>query len=201
MVEFVCRICGHTDYYYYNDDLYSCKHCSTIFTNVEKFSLPNYRGFEVVNNDCRKHPDININDIKLPSRSTSKSAGYDFYSPIDFTIYPGQDYKLWTDIKAYMYKDEVLSIFNRSSIANKHNVIIKNITGIIDADYYSNESNDGNIQIRFINNGDVPFSFKGPSDGNPGSKIAQGIFMKYLITYNDIPEEELRKGGIGSTGR
>ena len=30
------------------------------------------------------------NDIKLPKRATSGSAGYDFYSPIDFTLNPGE---------------------------------------------------------------------------------------------------------------
>lgn len=199
MIEFVCRICGHNDYYYVNDDLYGCKKCSTMFTNIEKFTLPIKRGFELVKYGCRNH--LDVNNIKLPTRSTLRSAGYDFYSPIDFTVYPGQDFKLWTDVKAYMYEDEFLSIFNRSSIANKHNVVIKNITGIVDADYYSNEDNDGNIQIRLINNGDEPLRFKGPDKNGPGSKVAQGIFMKYLKTTNDIPEEELRKGGIGSTGR
>lgn len=199
MIEFVCRLCGHNDYSDFGKGLFFCKNCSTVFNNIEKFTLPKRRWFDIVSNSFRKH--LDVNNIKLPTRSTLRSAGYDFYSPIDFTVYPGQDFKLWTDVKAYMYEDEVLAIFNRSSIANKHNVVIKNITGIIDADYYGNDDNDGNIQIRLINNGDEPLRFKGPDENGPGSKVAQGIFMNYLKTTNDIPEEELRKGGIGSTGR
>ena len=34
------------------------------------------RGFEIVADEFRKHPEI---DIQLPTRSDSRSAGYDFY--------------------------------------------------------------------------------------------------------------------------
>lgn len=198
MVEFVCRICGHDDYMDYRD-AYCCAKCGSVFIDPLLFTLPNDRGFELVKDEFRKHKDVNC--IKLPSRSTHKSAGYDFYSPIDFTIEPGQDFKLWTDVKAYMYDDEFLFLDNRSSIANKHNVIIKNIIPIIDADYYGNESTDGNIQIRLINNGNEPVLFKGCTQEASGSKIAQGIFVNYLKTRNDCPEEYIRKGGVGSTGK
>src|SRR5574344_1636212 len=101
------------------------------------------RFFEVVRDEFRK----NSGDIKLPTRATEHSAGYDFYSPVDITIPPHEMVMIWTDVKANMYYDNVLLLFVRSSMG-KYPVVIANGTGLIDADYYSNESNDGNIGFR-----------------------------------------------------
>ena len=65
---------------------------------------------------------------------------------------------------------------------------------IIDSDYYSNPTNDGNIGIMLRNMTDEVVELMG------GEKIMQGIFTKYLIADNDNATEE-RIGGIGSTGK
>ena len=44
-----------------------------------------------------------------------------------------------------MQEGEVLELYVRSSIGIKKNLMLKNLTAIIDSDYYENESNDGNI--------------------------------------------------------
>lgn len=110
------------------------------------------RGFEVVSNEFREYPKYNI---KLPQRGTKYSAGYDFFCPINIGITPGKTIKIKTDIKAYMLNDEYLDINIRSSIAINKHLRIKNIVGIIDSDYYSNENNDGNIIIPLKNESDV----------------------------------------------
>ena len=40
--------------------------------------------------------------IRLPRRATAGSAGYDFYSPVDFDLKPGQTLKMPTGIRAQM---------------------------------------------------------------------------------------------------
>lgn len=129
---------------------------------------------------------------QIPKRGTSKSAGYDFHTPIDFTLEPGNQIIIPTMIKAYMGYDQVLTMHIRSSIGIKKNVILTNCTGIIDSDYYSNEDNDGNICLALLNLGNETVHFR------TGDRIAQGIFMKYLITDDD-KSDLTRKGGIGST--
>ena len=42
---------------------------------------------------------INYEDIKLPRRATTGSAGYDIYSPCDFTIAQGETFKFPTGIR------------------------------------------------------------------------------------------------------
>ena len=131
---------------------------------------------------------------KLPARSTSRSAGYDFYSPVPVAIGPEQSGMVKTNIKARMEKDDVLMIFPRSSMGIKKHVMLSNTVGVIDADYYGNEDNEGNIIISLYNYGDRILEIK------PGEKIAQGIFVKFGVTDDD-KAEGMRTGGIGSTGK
>ena len=145
------------------------------------------RSFEVVKDDYRK----NTGDIKLPTRATEHSCGYDFYSPVNITIQPNESVMIWTDIKASMYYDNVLMLFVRSSMG-KHPVVIANGTGLVDADYYSNEDNDGNIGFRLLNLGKTPYEIK------VGDRIGQGIFVKYTLVKDDNAKGS-RTGGFGST--
>lgn len=147
------------------------------------------RFFEVVKNEARKHS----GEIKLPTRATEHSAGYDFYSPMDAVINPGEMTMIWTDVKAHMYYDNVLLLFVRSSMG-KYPVVLANGTGVIDSDYYSNESNDGNIGFRLMNMGDEPYVIK------IGDRIGQGVFVKYGTVAKDNTTTK-RVGGIGSTGQ
>ena len=46
------------------------------------------------------------NAVKLPTRKTKYSAGYDFYSPIAFSLEPGDSFIIPTGVKAYMNNGE-----------------------------------------------------------------------------------------------
>lgn len=133
-------------------------------------------------------------NTKLPARSTSHSAGYDFYSPVPVAIGPEQSGMVKTNIKARMEKDDVLMIFPRFSMGIKKHVMLSNSVGIIDADFYGNPDNEGNIIVSLYNYGDRILEIK------PDEKIAQGIFVKFGVTDDD-KAEGMRTGGIGSTGK
>ena len=49
--------------------------------------------------------------IRLPRRATAGSAGYDFFSPVDFELKPGETLKMPTGIRAWMEPDWVLKIY------------------------------------------------------------------------------------------
>lgn len=149
----------------------------------------NKRQFQVVSDEFRKNPNV---EIQLPQRATKKSACYDFYSPISYLdIQPNQVVKIWTDIKANMNDDNVLLLQIRSSMGGKWE--LNNVQGIIDSDYYENESNDGNIGIFLKNISNTP------QDIIKGDRICQGMFCTYLTTIDDEPISEERNGGFGST--
>lgn len=150
------------------------------------------RGFEVVDDKFRKHPDV---DIQLPVRGDRRSAGYDIRIPTRVVIKPDAKVVVPTDIKAFMQDDEVLELHVRSSIGIKRGVVLSNITGIIDSSYYSNVDNDGNICLALWNTSDVDVVLEA------GERVCQGIFKKYLIAGDDNCLSEERVGGIGSTGR
>ena len=157
------------------------------------YSMPRKtRGFEIVDENFRKNIDTSI---QLPVRGDSRSAGYDFYTPIDIALQPGERKLIWTDVKAYMLDEEVLLIYIRSSIGVKHGIVLSNGTGIIDASYYNNEKNDGNIGISLYNTSDKIVNIAA------GERIAQGIFMQYLTADDDNVLNKTRAGGFGSSGK
>lgn len=133
--------------------------------------------------------------LRLPRRATSGSAGYDFYLPIDIELCPGDTLLIPTGIKAELDKSKVLEIYPRSSLGFKYRMRISNTVGIIDADYYNNENNEGHIMIKVENCGDKTIELA------EGSAFAQGIIKEYFLVDDDEPREKIRVGGIGSTNK
>ena len=119
-------------------------------------------------------------NYKLPVRDSKLPAGYDIYLLQDLELKPNEIIKLPTGIKAYFQDDEVLLIVVRSSAGFKYNIRLVNQVGVIDADYYNNKNNEGHIFVKIQNEGTETVKFKA------GEAIAQGIFLKYLITKSDI---------------
>lgn len=133
------------------------------------------------------------NDIILPKRATSGSAGYDFVSPIDFTIEPGATIKIPTGIRCEMEHGWVLQMYPRSSLGFKYKFRPNNLVGIVDMDYfYSN--NEGHIWMKMSNEGEKVLAVKA------GESFCQGIFVPFGITEDDDCTGK-RNGGFGSTGK
>lgn len=137
-----------------------------------------------------------LNGIHLPNRATSKSAGYDFYSPMNFVLQPRQTIKIPTGIKCSIKENCVLQIYPRSSMGFKYRLRLDNTVGIIDSDYYNNSNNEGHIFIKVTNEGDEILKIA------TGDRFAQGIFIAYDITEDDVINDDVvRIGGIGSTDK
>lgn len=176
------------------------------------------RGFEIVSKYKNKN-------VALPRRQTIASAGYDLAAAKDVLIPSiwrlnfvrifrlirnghqlyEQDYEMAehvlkpflipTGVKAYMPEDEVLILANRSSNTFKKNLSLPNGVGVIDADYYNNDDNEGEIFVQLINYGVRPIQI------HKGDRIGQGIFVNYLKTDNDLPIDRQRLSGFGSTNK
>ncbi len=132
---------------------------------------------------------------ELPRRQTKYSAGYDFKSPIEFTLHPGETKKIPTGVKFTMNEDEFLMLVVRSSMGFQYNVRMTNQIGIFEKDYYNNELNEGHAMISLQNHGTKDYTVK------IGDRIAQGIFSKFLTIESEEEISTIRKGGIGSTNR
>ena len=149
------------------------------------------RGFEIAKG-------FENQGINLPIRKTKGAAGYDVEAAEDTIIpsfKPGMKPTLVkTGIKSYMQENEYLMLANRSSNPGKKGLILANSVGIIDSDYYGNESNDGHIMFAFYNFFDHDVEIK------KGDAIGQAIFQRYYVTDDDNADGK-RLGGFGSTNK
>lgn len=97
-----------------------------------------------------------------------------------------------TGVKCKLAEDEFLALVSRSSMPLKTWLIQGNAFGVIDADYYNNADNEGEIFFQVINLS--PYDIKIAR----GEKICQGIIQKYITVEEDVAEGD-RTGGFGST--
>lgn len=127
--------------------------------------------------------------IKLPSRATSGSAGYDFYAPFRFSI-DSDSVHIVTGIRCKIEPGWLLMCCPKSGLGFKYRMNLDNTIGIIDSDYY-NSDNEGHIQAKF--------TVAKPIEISAGQKFMQGIFISYGLTTDDNADG-IRNGGLGSTG-
>ena len=132
-------------------------------------------------------------DIRLPKRATTGSAGYDFFSPISFSLKPGETIKIPTGIRCEMENGWVLTLVPRSSLGFKYRLQLNNTVGIIDSDYYFSD-NEGHIFIKLTNDSNENKTV----EVKAGEGFAQGIFLPFGCTYDDNVSAK-RNGGFGST--
>ena len=97
-----------------------------------------------------------------------------------------------TGMKCKLDPGTYLELSVRSSCPLKHWLILGNAVGIIDADYYNNPDNEGEIFFQIINLAPFAIQLK------RGDTIGQGIIKPYLTTENDVATGT-RIGGFGST--
>ena len=159
----------------------------------------------------------------IPTRKTEASAGYDMYVAEEIVVPSWAElftkmettYALTarsleemakitkelkckptlvsTGVKCQLEPDTYLELSVRSSTPLKYWLVLANSVGIIDADYYNNEDNEGEIFLQLINLSPIPIVLK------PGDCIGQGIIKRYEKTTEDCATGT-RKGGFGSTG-
>ena len=148
------------------------------------------RGFEIAKGWEDK-------DIHIPVRKTRGSAAYDIEAAEDIIIpvyKPGiKPTLIPTGLKAYCQSDEWYMLANRSCGPIKGFVMAISI-GIIDSDYYENETNDGHFYFQYFNFSDHDIEVK------KGDVIGQVIFQKFLIADDDNATG-IRTGGFGSTDK
>nr|WP_177296335.1 deoxyuridine 5'-triphosphate nucleotidohydrolase [uncultured Blautia sp.] len=132
-------------------------------------------------------------NIALPKRATAGSAGYDFYSPVDFSVAPGESIKIPTGIRVEMDQEWVLKCYPRSGLGFKYRLQLNNTVGIIDSDYFYSD-NEGHMFVKLTNDGREGKTVELAK----GTGFMQGIFVEYGITVDD-DATGIRNGGFGST--
>ena len=168
-------------------------------------------------------------EIKLPARSTTGSAGYDFFSPVNIDVSMSQreclragyspyiveetaEIVVPTFIKCKMDENVYLALYPRSGLANKYSFRFKNTIPVIDSDYYNSDGDGVTKEGHIILS--VKINLSNEIKNTPlinikafphfsleiGDKMIQGIFHNYLTVSNeDKSKLKTRKGGFGSS--
>ncbi|MBR4169564.1 MAG: deoxyuridine 5'-triphosphate nucleotidohydrolase [Lachnospiraceae bacterium] len=164
---------------------------------IAKFHKVSYEQFYHDWKDCFGSSDAQIeaiyDGIILPRRATAGSAGYDFFSPIDIVLRPGETVKIPTGVRVEMEEGWVLKCYPRSGLGFKYRLQLNNTVGIIDSDYFYSD-NEGHIFSKITNDTNEGRDVKLKA----GNGFMQGIFVEYGITVDD-ETDAVRNGGFGST--
>ena len=191
-----------------------------IMKNVATFEKVSIEEFKRMMSDL--YPDYYFADeeiekmygtVKIPSRATIDSAGYDIVTPFAFDICPGEKVFIPTGLRVDIHNKEcALFIFPKSRNV-KNSIRLSNTLALVDADYYCSD-NEGHIMIAL----EMPVDWKRglrsatfgksstrieprPFHYEAGQGIAQGVFIEFGKTTTDEQDEkEVRNGGYGSTG-
>lgn len=126
-------------------------------------------------------------DEFIPRRATKHSAGYDFYCPCDVDLHPFSIYRIDTGIHledSDLKHDESMELSARSSMRAKYGMTI---VGLIDSDYRDS------IHALVTVMTDCHL--------NKGDRFMQGVIRWYGTMPNEITPEDVRSGGLGSTGQ
>ena len=163
---------------------------------IAKFHKVSFEQFEKDWKDCFPAcEDVrSIYDaIPLPKRATKGSAGYDFFSPMAFTLAPQETIKMPTGIRATMKEGWVLQLYPRSSLGFKYRLQFNNTVGIIDEDYAYSD-NEGHIFVKLTNDTNEEKTL----NIQVKEALVQGIFLPFGIVEDDDTQTK-RNGGFGST--
>ena len=130
-------------------------------------------------------------NLKIPKRATTGSAGYDFFIPVHMVLYSNQYAVIPTGIRCKIEDGWVLKLYPRSGLGFRNKLYLYNTVGIIDSDYY-NSDNEGHIIAKVAAGHETHI--------NMGKAFIQGVFVPYGITVDD-DAQDTRNGGFGSTSK
>ncbi len=130
-------------------------------------------------------------DALLPSYAHSNDAGMDVFTPVEFSLEPGERKLIPLGFAMEFSDDHVARCLDKSGLASKHG--IHTLAGVMDASYR------GEINVALINLGQEPYTF------SKGDKIAQIVMTPIshasIIEVDTLSETTRGEGGFGSTGK
>ena len=126
-----------------------------------------------------------------PEYATKGAAGFDLKSRVGLWLHPRKTVIVPTGLHVELPDGYELQIRARSGFSVKHDVIVKNGVGTIDADYR------GEIGVILYNMGKRSVYI------NKGDRIAQGVLCKVTrakFKQETLAESQRGASGYGSTG-
>lgn len=132
-------------------------------------------------------------DDLLPRKAHSDDAAFDLRSRVDIELPVGRSVVVPSGVYIELPEGYEAQVRPRSGLALKHNLMLTNSPGTIDAGYR------GEVGIIMYNAGSEPFQVK------RGDRIAQMVICRLpeveLSAVESLSESGRGAGGFGSTGR
>ena len=127
---------------------------------------------------------------KMPVKAHDTDGGFDFFTPIAFTLPPRGSASIETGVHMIIPKGWGGLFVSKSGLHHSKDI---ETTGYVDAHY------TGNIRIKLQSHCDREYHF------NKGDKISQMIILPVpeveLVEIDELPKTERGNRGFGSTGR
>lgn len=125
--------------------------------------------------------------------ATSHSAGMDLVACLNehiYTLHPGEHATFNTGIILNLEPDQVALVYGRSGLGINHGIVLRNGTGVIDADY------KGEVLVCLVNTGTEPVTIHNEM------RIAQMVITRFE-RFENVPVNDTVRGtgGFGSTGQ
>ena len=132
-------------------------------------------------------------DDLLPRKAHSDDAAFDLRSRVDMELPVGRSVVVPSGVYIELPEGYEAQVRPRSGLALKHNLMLTNSPGTVDAGYR------GEVGIIMYNAGSEPFQVK------RGDRIAQMVLCRLpeveLSVVESLSESGRGAGGFGSTGR
>lgn len=129
----------------------------------------------------------------FPAKAHCDDAAYDLRSRIDTVLAPGRSSLVPAGFKMELPAGYEAQVRPRSGLALKHDIMLTNSPGTIDAGYR------GEVGVIMFNAGKEPFEIK------RGDRIAQMVICKLpevtLTPAAELSDSGRGAGGFGSTGK
>lgn len=137
------------------------------------------------------HVSIKLDDgAKRPTKAYEADAGFDLYTPYEFTVKAGESAIVQTGVHMVIPRGWCGLLVSKSGLYTKHDI---QSTGLVDADY------TGGIVVKVTNHGMKDYHF------DKGEKVSQIVILPVCDVVLDeadyLPETERGDKGFGSSGR
>ena len=127
---------------------------------------------------------------KMPTKAHDTDAGFDLYTPYEFTVKANGSAVVQTGVHMVIPKNFCGVVISKSGLLTRQDITT---TGLVDAAY------TGEIVIKVQNNGNKDYHF------NRGDKVTQIMILPVpeveLVEVEYLPFTERGDRGFGSSGR
>ncbi len=136
--------------------------------------------------------DVKLDEgAKMPTKAHDTDAGFDLYTPYEFTVKAGDSATVKTGVHMVIPRGWCGLVVSKSGLNTKNDI---KTTGLVDSHY------TGEIVIKVQNHGKDDYHF------NKGDKVSQIVIlpvpdMVILDEVEDLPFTERGDNGFGSSGR